>query len=192
MRVSAKLNNLRIAPRKIRLVTNLIKKMDVDEAIDQLDVNIKKGSSPIKKLLQSAISNGENNFGIDRNNMYVYDVSVGAGTTLKRWMPKAYGRAGQILKRTSKIELILEERVEGKGRKTKEQLDKERKARLEEKRKAEKERIKEQQETEKADDKLVTEGKSKLAEKAKDIEKPKKAKDKKGGWGSKIFRRKSM
>jgi len=192
MRVSAKLNNLRIAPRKIRLVTNLIKKMDVDEAIDQLDVNIKKGSSPIKKLLQSAISNGENNFGIDRNNMYVYDVSVGAGTTLKRWMPKAYGRAGQILKRTSKIELILEERVEGKGRKTKEQLDKERKARLEEKRKAEKERIKEQQETEKADDKLVTEGKSKLAEKAKDIEKPKKAKDKKGGCGSKIFRRKSM
>ena len=115
MRVSAKLNNLRIAPRKIRLVTNLIKKMDVDSALDQLEVNIKKGSLPIKKLLESAISNGENNFGVARDNMYVYDVSVGAGTTLKRWMPKAYVRAGQILKRTSKIELILEERVEGKG-----------------------------------------------------------------------------
>jgi large subunit ribosomal protein L22 len=192
MRVSAKLNNLRIAPRKIRLVTNLIKKMDVDSALDQLEVNIKKGSLPIKKLLESAISNGENNFGVARDNMYVYDVSVGAGTTLKRWMPKAYGRAGQILKRTSKIELILEERVEGKDRKTKEQMDKERKARIEEKRKAEKERIKEQEAAEKSGKKTASEEKSSIPEKAIETEKPKKIIDKKGSWGSKIFRRKSM
>ena len=192
MRVSAKLNNLRIAPRKIRLVTNLIKKMDVDSALDQLEVNIKKGSLPIKKLLESAISNGENNFGVARDNMYVYDVSVGAGTTLKRWMPKAYGRAGQILKRTSKIELILEERIEGKGRKTKKQMDKERKARIEEKRKAEKERIKEQEAAEKSGKKAVSEEKSSIPEKAIEAEKPKKIIDKKGSWGSKIFRRKSM
>jgi large subunit ribosomal protein L22 len=186
------LNNLRVAPRKIRLVTNLIKKMDVEDALSQLDVTIKRGSAPVKKLLLSAISNGENNFGIDRNNMYVLDVIVGAGPTLKRWMPKAYGRAGQILKRTSQIELILEERIEGKGRKTQEQLEKERQARAEEKKKAEKARAKEREEAEKSQDKSPEEGKTKLAEKIKDSEKPKKAIDKKGGWGSKIFRRKSM
>lgn len=192
MKVHAKLNKLRIAPRKIRLVTNLIKKMDVEDALSQLEVAIKGGSAPVKKLLQSAISNGESNFGIDRSNMYVLDVIVGAGPTLKRWMPKAYGRAGQILKRTCQIELILEERVEGKGRKTKEQLEKERKERAEEKKKAEKTRAKEREEAEKSRDLAPEEGKTKLTEKGKDTEKPKKTTDKKGSWGSKIFRRKSM
>lgn len=192
MQVSAKLNNLRVAPRKIRLVTNFIKKMDIEDAIKQLDVTIKKGSAPIKKLLLSAISNGESNFGIDRHNMYVLDVIVGAGPTLKRWMPKAYGRAGQILKRTSKIELILEERIEGKGRKTKEQLEKERQEKAEERKKVEKARAKEREEVEKSLDKASPEGKTKQAEKIKDKENPRKATDKKGGWGSKIFRRKSM
>ena len=190
MKVNAKLNNLRIAPRKIRLVTNLIKKMDIENALDQLDNTVKKGSLPVKKLLLSAISNGENNLGIDRNNMYVLDVVVGAGPTLKRWMPKAYGRAGQILKRTSKIEIILEERVEGKGRKTKEQLEKQKKQRLDEKKKAEKERAKEKEEAEKDQpfDKggTVSAGKKeKIAEKEKKVEK-------KGGITSRIFRRKSM
>lgn len=166
--------------------------MDVEDAINQLDVAIKRGSAPIKKLLLSAISNGESNFGIDRSNMYVLDVVVGAGPTLKRWMPKAYGRAGQILKRTSQIEIILEERVEGKGRKTKEQLEKERKERAEEKKKAEKARAKEREEEEKSMAKTSPEGKTKQTEKIKDTEKPKQTTDKKGGWGSKIFRRKSM
>ncbi|HEX7586029.1 MAG TPA: 50S ribosomal protein L22 [Patescibacteria group bacterium] len=192
MQVSAKLNNLRVAPRKIRLVTNLIKKMDVESAIIQLEVTIKGGSAPIKKLLLSAISNGESNFGIDPSNMYVLDVIVGAGSTLKRWMPKAYGRAGQILKRTSQIEIILAERIEGKGRKTKEQLEKERQNKAEEKKKAEKARLKEREEDEKSADKNSPNGKNKPTEKIKDTEKPKKPTDKKGGWGSKIFRRKSM
>lgn len=192
MKVSAKLNNLRIAPRKIGLVANLIKKMDVEVAMDQLDNTIKGGSLPIKKLLLSAISNGENNLGLARNNLYIFDVVVGAGPTLKRWMPKAYGRAGRILKRTSKIELILEERVEGKDRKTKEQLEKEKQARIETRKKAEKEKAKEREEAEKSLGKSSEEEKSKPKEKAKDTEKPKKTTDKKRGWGSKIFRRKSM
>lgn len=166
--------------------------MAVDDAINQMDAAIKKGSLPIKKLLQSAISNGENNFGISRDNMYVFDVIVGAGPTLKRWMPKAYGRAGQILKRTSKITLILEEKVEGKDRKTKDQLEKEKQARIEARKKEEKERAKVREESEKAQDLTSEEEKTRLTEKIKDTEKPKKAIDKKGGWGSKIFRRKSM
>jgi len=190
MKVHAKLNNLRVAPRKMRLVTNLIKKMDIEDALNQLDVMVKRGSAPVKKLLQSAISNGENNFGIDKNNMYVFDVIVDAGPTLKRWMPKAYGRAGQILKRTSQIKIILEEKIEGKGRKSKEQIEKEKKEKMEEKKKLEKERIKEKEEAEKGSEKIPVE--SKAGEKTKDSGKNKKDTGKRGSWGSKIFRRKSM
>ncbi len=188
MKVSAKLKNLRIAPRKVRLVTNLIKGLDVQIAMDQIDANVKRSNDPVKKLLASAVSNGENNFGIDRNNMYVYDVIVGAGPTLKRWMPKAYGRAGALLKRTSQLEIILEERVEGKGRKSKEQLEKEKKEKMEAKRKAEKEAIKEEEKAEKSEKAEKVSGKTK---EVKTEEKGKKV-EKKGGLTSRIFRRKSM
>jgi len=149
MRVSAKLKNLRIAPRKVRLVSNLIKGLDVAPALNQLDIHVKRSNPYFEKLLLSAVSNGENNFGLDKNNLYIFDIIVDAGPTLKRWMPKAYGRAGQILKRTSKIEIILEERVEGKGRKSKEELEKEKKKRIEEKRKIEKAAAKESDDAEK-------------------------------------------
>jgi len=131
------------------------------------------------------VANAENNFGIDRENMYVSDVIVGAGATLKRWMPKAYGRAGAIRKRTSKVILTVDERIEGKNRKTKEELEKERKRRLEEKKKMQKEFEAQEQENEKEEKKEV----SKLP--AKEAEKIKKAEGK-GNWTSKIFRRKSM
>lgn len=189
MKVSATLNNLRIAPRKIRLVTDLIEGLDVADAVNQLDATVKSGVRPIQKLLLSAISNGENNFGIDRNNMYVYGIEVGAGATLKRWMPKAYGRAGQILKRTSKIELILEERVEGKGRKSREQLEKERKARLQERKKLEKEAQAKEEQAEK--ESKETAKPEKGFAKSTESKEVKKAENK-GGLTSKIFRRKSM
>ncbi len=186
MQVSAKLKNLRIAPRKVRLVANLIKGLDVKVAMDQIDANVKRSNDPVKKLLASAISNGENNFGIDRDNMYVRDVIVGAGPTLKRWMPKAYGRAGALLKRTSQVEIILEERVEGKGRKSKEQLEKEKKEKMEARKKAEKEATKEEEKTEKSE-KAATKAKE-----AKPMEEKGKKVEKKGGLTSRIFRRKSM
>jgi len=186
MKVSAKLKNLRIAPRKVRLTSNLIKGMDAAAAMNQLEAHVKRSNPYMQKLLESAISNGENNFGLDKNNLYVLDIIVNAGSTLKRWMPKAYGRAGQILKRTSKIEIILEERVEGKGRKSKEQMEKEKQSRFEEKKKAEKAASKEVEEDEKKEEK--SEAKNKTAE---NKELSKKV-EKKGGITSKIFRRKSM
>jgi large subunit ribosomal protein L22 len=193
MKVKAKLNNLRIAPRKVRLVAELIRGLDVEEALNQINTSFKRGSLPMKKLLISAINNGENNLGIDRKNMYVFRVLVDAGTSLKRWMPKAYGRAGKILKRTSQVEIILEERVEGKGRKSQEELEAARKKRLEEKMKKEKEALKESEEKSAiAKDK---EKATKISEKVKErpSEKGKSSEDKKGkGWVSKIFRRKSM
>lgn len=185
MKVSAKLNNIRIAPRKTRLVANLIKGLDVKDALIQLDLAVKRTSLPMKKLLESAIANGENNLGLDRGNMYVLDVVTNAGSTLKRWMPKAYGRAGQILKRTSQIELILAERVEGKGRKTKEELAEEKAKRLEEKKKMEKAMEAKSEEKEEVK-KEPAFGKDSEAKGGKKTE------AKAGKWGTKIFQRKSM
>lgn len=180
MKVSAKLNNLRIAPRKVRLVADSIRNFDVDVALINLSNLLKKSSSPVEKLLKSAVANAENNFGLDRNNLYVYDIQVGSGPTLKRWLPRAFGRATTILKKSSGISLVLEERIEGKNRKTKDQLDKERKAREEEQKKMRKEIIEEREdETQK----------TAVPSAAKIIEERKNSENK--GWTKRIFRRKS-
>jgi large subunit ribosomal protein L22 len=187
MKTSAILYNLRIAPRKTKLVADLIKGMDATEALQQLDFQVKKTSPYMKKLLMSAISNGENNLGLDKSNLYVYDVRVSAGKTLKRWMPKAFGRAGQILKRTSTLKIVLEERVEGKGRKSKEEMEKEKKKQLEAKKKEEKIREEKKKEEGKEEEQTKPKFQEKLAEKE---ERSKKKEGK--SWGEKIFRRKSM
>ena len=186
--VTAKLNNLRIAPRKSKIVADMIKGLDANEALIQLDVHVKRTSPYMKKLLLSAIANGENNLGLSRDNLYVADAIVGSGPVLKRWMPKAFGRAGKIIKRTVKIEIILAERVEGKDRKTKETLEKEKKERLEENKKMEKERMEEQEKSEKNKQQS---GK----EKAEEIKKEENQVKQEGGkknWARKMFRRKSM
>lgn len=189
MKVTAELNNLRIAPRKVRLVTDLVRGLDVSLAAQQLENTVKGASEPVRKLLASAVANGENNFGLDKDNLYIFDIAVGAGPMLKRWMPKAYGRAGQILKRTSKIKIVLEERVEGKGRKSKEQMEKEKKARMEAKKKEEKARMEEREEQEKTEKSTVA--KEKLVQEKKEGDKIKKE-GKNKSWTNKIFRRKSM
>jgi len=188
MKVKASLNNLRIAPRKSRLVANLIKGMDVKEALLQLDIQVKRTSPHMKKLLLSAIANGENNFGLDKDNLYVLDARVGAGPMLKRWRPKAFGRAGRILKRTTNIDLVLEERIPGKGRKTKEEMEKNKEQRLNERKKIGKEQVAKEKEDEK-DVTLPVQGKAEEIKKEEEIIKkdvPKK------GWAKKIFRRKAM
>ena len=185
MKVTANLKSIRIAPRKVRLTAKLIRGLDVADALDQLEVQVKRSNPFMLKLLKSAISNGENNFGLDKDNLYIFDVIVDGGSTLKRWMPKAYGRAGQILKRTSQIEIILEERVEGKGRKSKEELEKAKQVRIDAQKKAEKEAAADKKEEEKGEEKGQVKAEKKEVEKVKKVEK-------KGGITSKIFRRKSM
>jgi large subunit ribosomal protein L22 len=185
MKVNAQLNNLRIAPRKAKLVADLIRGLDVNNAGNQLNLTVKKTSSYLKKLLESAVANAENNFGLDRDNLYIFDVIVNAGSSYKRWMPRAYGRASMILKRTSQVNLILEERVEGKGRKTKEQMEKEMKQRVEAKKKEEKERIEEKNKKEKS---ALTRGDDRSSKRGGEESR----KEAKKTWTSKIFRRKSM
>lgn len=185
MKVKAELNNLRIAPRKVRLISNLIKGLEVEEALFQIKNTVKRSCIPMEKLINSAIANAENNFGLDRNNLYIDDIKVGDGVRLKRWMPKAYGRATPILKRNSRVFLTLSEIEEGKNRKSKQQLEKERKERELEKDKMRKEIEKER------------EGKEKVIEKVEnspvkmEVEEEK-SKGSKGGWVKKIFRRKSF
>jgi large subunit ribosomal protein L22 len=111
MEVKAVLNNLRVSPRKVRLAANLIKGQDVLHAQNQLKYLGKKSASHILKLLNSAIANADKNFKIPKNNLFVKTIFVDAGPMLKRWLPRAHGRATMLRKRTSRITLILEEKA---------------------------------------------------------------------------------
>jgi large subunit ribosomal protein L22 len=116
MQVTARLNNLKIAPRKVRLVAHVIKGMSADAALIELSKQVKRSSEPMSKLLRSAIANAEHNFGIDPTNLFVRSALVGDGKRLKRWQPRAFGRANQILHRLSNVTLVVEERIEGLNR----------------------------------------------------------------------------
>jgi len=124
MKVRATLKNLRIAPRKVRLVTHSIIGMDTREAIIQLEKQVKKSFRPVYDLLKSATANATNNNGLDESNLYIWEIRVGDGLRLKRWLPRAFGRAAPLLRRGSNVTVVLEEKVEGKNRvaKKKEQI----------------------------------------------------------------------
>lgn len=114
MEVTAKLRHFRTSPRKSRLVADTIRGLDVEIAQNELSFLNKRVAKPILKLLQSAIANAENNFQLKRNNLFIKEIRVDEGPVLKRWKPRAFGRAAQIKKRTSHITIILGERVETK------------------------------------------------------------------------------
>lgn len=109
-KVTAQLNNLRIAPRKVRLVADRVRGVQVTEAIGMLKYDMRKTAQPMQKLLKSAVANAQNNFKLKESDLYVVDITVGEGPTLKRWRPRAYGRASQILKRTSRVSIVLSEK----------------------------------------------------------------------------------
>lgn len=121
MKVHATLDNLRIAPRKVRLVTHAIVGVDASEALIQLDQQVKRSARPLYDLLRSAMANATNNFGLDAENLYIFEVRVGDGLRLQRWLPRAFGRATPLLRRSSKVMIILEEKIEGKNRTEKKQ-----------------------------------------------------------------------
>jgi|SRR3989338_7034757 len=111
--VKAQLNNLRLAPRKVRAVSNLIKGKNVFDALAQLEVMIKRPGLPVSKLLKSAISNAENNYSMVKENLYVKNIKVNEGVKLKRFKPKGFGRVSPLEKKTSRVELTLAEKVPG-------------------------------------------------------------------------------
>jgi large subunit ribosomal protein L22 len=105
---TAKLNYLRMAPRKTRLIANMIKGLAVNEAEAQLLLSPRKSSEPILKLLRSAVANGKQK-NIQQDNLFIKEIRVDQGPMLKRFMPRAQGRATPIQKKTSHITLILAE-----------------------------------------------------------------------------------
>ncbi len=107
--MKAYLKNYRQSPRKVRLVAGLIKKKSVPEAIAELDFLAKRAGTPMKKLLMSAVANAKDS-GIDLNDLFVKELKVDKGVTLKRIMPAAMGSAHRINKRTSNISLTLGEK----------------------------------------------------------------------------------
>jgi large subunit ribosomal protein L22 len=124
--VKAQLMNARLAPRKVRLVVNLIKGKNVLVALDQLASVILRPSDPIAKLLKSAIANATNNFNMVASNLFIKEFYVDEGRKLKRFRAAGFGRAREIQKKTSNIHLVLAEKVPGlKGESVKSAKDKE-------------------------------------------------------------------
>lgn len=109
MQTTARIKNIRISPRKLRLVVDVVRKMKVEEALQRLRLLNKAAVSPVVKLINSAIANAEHNFELAKDNLYIKEVRVDESTPLKRWMPRAHGRATPILKRGSHLELTLAE-----------------------------------------------------------------------------------
>ena len=113
MRVTAQLNNLRLAPRKVRLLAGVLGGLDVARAQFELEHRAKRAAGPLVKLLQSALANAHNNFGLVKENMYIKQILVNEGRKLKRFRPKGFGTVSPIEKKTSHITIILEEKVPG-------------------------------------------------------------------------------
>lgn len=110
MPVKVYLRNLRTAPRKVMLVVDLIRGLGVDEAAEQLRYMPKRAAVPIMKLLNSAVAAAQNDFKMNKEDLYISKVTVDTGATLKRSMPHAMGRAFPIMKRTSNITLELDKK----------------------------------------------------------------------------------
>ena len=109
MTVTAKLRYLRIAPRKVRLVADLIRGKRTSEALNLLEFLPQKSAPILSKLLKQAIVNAKQNFQLNESNLYISKILVDEGPKLKRWMPRARGQAYEIHKRTSHIVLFLNE-----------------------------------------------------------------------------------
>lgn len=120
-----KLNYLHIAPRKVRLVADMIRGKTVFEAKTILNFTVKKGVLPLTKFLDSSTANVKNNFKLDETNLYIVKIYVDGGPKLKRWMQRARGSAEEIHKRTSHITLVLDEiRKSGKKKSVKGKTEK--------------------------------------------------------------------
>ena len=111
----ASLSLVRVSPRKLGLVANMIRGMHVNDALMQLTFSKKRISEEVKKLLQSAIANAENNHNLDVDSLYVAKIQVGKAMVMKRWAARARGRGARILKPFSNISIVLrEEKAEEK------------------------------------------------------------------------------
>lgn len=153
MKVQATLYNYRRSSKKVVETARIVRGLGYAEALAQLEQTSKKDSDVLIKLIKSAAANAQNNFRLDKEDLYVENILIGAGATLKRWMPRAHGRAASILKRTCQLTVILDEK----------KVDPKKKA--EEKKPAMKEAVESKAEKKGADEKKESAKKEKTAEK---------------------------
>jgi large subunit ribosomal protein L22 len=104
---------IRISPRKVRHVVDLIRGKDVNEALAILRFTPKRASKPVQKVIQSAAANAEHNYDMDHDSLYIAKAYVDEGPTLKRWQARGMGRADILRHRTSHITVVVEEKKEG-------------------------------------------------------------------------------
>lgn len=107
MEVKARLRYLRMSPRKVRLVIDMVRGLKVEQAVHQLEFSQKAASKPVLKLLKSAIANAEHNHRLETSTLKIVSITADGGPTLYRWMPRAHGRATPIRKRTTHVNLVL-------------------------------------------------------------------------------------
>jgi large subunit ribosomal protein L22 len=119
METQAKGKYLRVSGRKIRLLVNLVRNLDVSDAITQLRFSPKVTSRPLLKVIQSCVANAVHGYGLDPGNLYIKEARVDEGPVLKRWTPKAFGRAALVRKRMSHISILLAERIPTRREKAK-------------------------------------------------------------------------
>ena len=113
----AKDNMIRISPLKLSFVANSIVNKNVNSAINQLKFSEKRVSKNVLKVLNAAIANAENNKQLDIDKLFVKEAFVGKSLRMKRWRPRAKGRAASIIKPFSKVTIVVEERSETKKEK---------------------------------------------------------------------------
>jgi len=108
----ASAETIRVSPRKLNLVAASIRGMSAERALAALTFNTRRISNDVKKVLESAIANAENNHQLDVDRLYVAEAYVGKALMMKRWRPRARGRVGKILKPFSKLTIVVREREE--------------------------------------------------------------------------------
>ncbi|MBI3541492.1 MAG: 50S ribosomal protein L22 [Deltaproteobacteria bacterium] len=108
--VQAKLRHLRVAPRKVRLVADIVRGLNVQQAVDILTYTKKSAAKDISKLLRSAVASADQKGGMDVDNLVVKTIYVDQGPTLRRSLPRARGSASRINKKTSHVTVVLQER----------------------------------------------------------------------------------
>ena len=111
---TAKDNMVRVSPTKLSLIANSIVNKHVTAAMNQLKFSNKRISNNVLKVLNAAIANAENNKQLDIDNLFIKEAFVGKSLRMKRWRPRAKGRAGSIIKPFSKITIVVEERSKKK------------------------------------------------------------------------------
>lgn len=107
MEIKASLNYLRIAPRKVRSIVDLIRGKEIQDAEKQLKFITRRAAGPILKVLKSAIANAKSNFNVEKENLFIKEIKVNEGIPYKRSIPMSRGRAYPIMKRTSHIIILL-------------------------------------------------------------------------------------